>query len=361
MRLILLLSLTACVQSGFDGADTDDASAANDRARLAPTITLTGMPPALGNSSSVTFDYAVAPTSATVQCGLDAQALAACPPPSASFADLADGPHTFHLRATSGGKTATTSYAFTIDTVAPVLALTSEPSSTTDLDTATFGFTTGDATFVTCALDGGSPVPCTSPWTSGPLVDGSHSFALTGRDAAGNTSTLSYVWTIDTVAPTIAITATPNSLSNSKTATFAFFASAGTTTCSVDAGAPTACTSPVSYTLPDGAHAFTVVASDVGGAASASYSWHQDTTAPSISAITYTCDSSTGELDVSYSVSDVELQSVTCTYAGFTVPCSTMGYSGNLLGPSSAFSVVARDLAGNSSARSVTIRSLACE
>ena len=53
----------------------------------------------------------------------------------------------------------------------------------------------------------GSFSPCTSPQSyRGPLSTGNHTFQVTAKDTAGNTSSpASYTWTIDTTAPTVTI------------------------------------------------------------------------------------------------------------------------------------------------------------
>ena len=47
--------------------------------------------------------------------------------------------------------------------------------------------------------------------------------------------------------------------------------------------------------------------------------------------------------------------------ASVCVTCSAGGYSGNMMGASSTFSVTATDVAGNVGAGSVVVKELACE
>src|SRR5207302_6030523 len=105
------------------------------------------------------------------------------------------------------------------------------------------------------------------------LAAGSHTCTVTAVDPAGNASTpASYTWTIDLTPLLVTITASPANPSNQTTASFSFSAStAGSTfSCTLDAAAATACTSPQSYTgLAAGSHPSSVTATDPAGNASA--------------------------------------------------------------------------------------------
>ncbi len=72
-------------------------------------------------------------------------------------------------------------------------------------------FTVDDPTAdAECSLDGGAWAPCTSPVSRTGLGDGTHSVSVRATDAAGNTSAVdSTSWTVDTVAPVVAITEAP--------------------------------------------------------------------------------------------------------------------------------------------------------
>src|SRR5207248_3840897 len=98
--------------------------------------------------------------------------------------------------------------------------------------------------------------------------DGSHTFQVKATDTAGNTGTaVSYTWTIDTVAPTASITASPTNPSNSSAPSFSFSSEAGATfQCALDGAAFASCSSPKSYTgVADGSHTFQVKATDTAG------------------------------------------------------------------------------------------------
>lgn len=87
------------------------------------------------------------------------------------------------------------------DTTAPVVTITSSPPASTTNPNASFTFAADDAaaTFE-CALDGAAYAACVSPANYPALAIGAHSFAVRGRDGAGNIGTLATSsWT--TTAP----------------------------------------------------------------------------------------------------------------------------------------------------------------
>ncbi len=88
---------------------------------------------------------------------------------------------------------------------APInVTISSSPPSTTGATTASFAFQpSDDISTMRCQLDGSTPVLCTTPTTqsySG-LATGTHMFTAEAIDAAGNTATATYMWTILPQAP----------------------------------------------------------------------------------------------------------------------------------------------------------------
>lgn len=84
------------------------------------------------------------------------------------------------------------------DRIPPTVTIGSGPSGTVNSTTASFEFSTSEpATFV-CALDGATAQACTSPQGYPSLADGSHTFTVTGTDAAGNSGEATRAWTVDT-------------------------------------------------------------------------------------------------------------------------------------------------------------------
>src|SRR5205814_6692363 len=76
-------------------------------------------------------------------CQLDASAFALCVSPQ-SYSGLADGSHTFQVRATdAAGNTDPTpaSYTWTVDTTAPDTTITAAPPARSNSSSASFSFT----------------------------------------------------------------------------------------------------------------------------------------------------------------------------------------------------------------------------
>jgi hypothetical protein len=275
----------------FEVQASDGVSTASDTRSFtvdtaAPVVTITSGPTGATSDATPTFGFSVDDATATATCWVDGGAPASCTSPYTT-ATLADGPHTLHVRATDGaGNQGDASRAFSVDTVAPGVTITSGPAGVTADSTPTFTFASPDAgaTFA-CRVDGGAWGACTSPHTTAALADGDHAFEVQATDAAGNTSSDSRTFTVDTTTPTVTITAGPSGVTDDSTPTFEFTDTlAATRECKLDAGAYAACTSPhTTATLADGAHTFTVRVTGAGGAtASASRTFTVDTTTPTV-------------------------------------------------------------------------------
>ena len=97
--------------------------------------------------------------------------------------------------------------AITLDPkpIAVTIAPESQPTNPTAQTAANFAFSVNDAVSDTqCHLDGGTWEPCSTPTsqTYAELGGGSHTFQVQAIDAAGNTSTASYTWTVKPPANT---------------------------------------------------------------------------------------------------------------------------------------------------------------
>lgn len=157
------------------------------------------------------------------------------------------------------------------DTEAPVAQILSGPSGLVSSSSATFEFEADDvdATFG-CQLDTEPAFDCESPITFTDLPDGAHVFFVRATDDAGNTQQepASREWVVDTVAPDVSLTGTPEPVTTDRSATFSFASADPTATfeCRLDAQPPAPCESPASWhELPSGRHRFVVVATDPAG------------------------------------------------------------------------------------------------
>ena len=144
----------------------------------------------------------------------------------------------------------------------------SKPPAQTNETSATFRFhsTDGAAAFE-CALDGGGPAACTSPYTVSGLAEGEHTVSVQEL-TAGATQPATDTWTVDLTPPTTDVTSKPPPLTNSRTATFTFDSPDPTATfrCSLNGAAPQPCTSPVVYSgLSDATRTLLIQAVDPAG------------------------------------------------------------------------------------------------
>jgi hypothetical protein len=278
---------------GLASAWTSSRSFVIDNA--GPTTTFTSSPPAQSNAASGSFAFSANESVSGYQCRLDGGSFAGCSSPE-PYGPLADGPHTFDVKAVAdlaGNPGTTTSHAWTIDTVPPNTSITSSPSSLSNTPNPSFGLsaTQSGSTFE-CSLDGGAFGSCPNPATYSGLSDGAHTFQARAVDPAGNLdpSPSSHAWTIDATPPGTTIgPSAPASLTTATGATFDFSSSepGSTFQCSLDGAAFTSCSSPKSYSaLADGSHTFQARAIDTAtntDPSPASYTWTIDTTAPGTS------------------------------------------------------------------------------
>ena len=192
--------------------------------------------------------------------GSTAARWAACTSPKA-YTGLADGTHTFDVRATDAAgnidaSPATATWTITtVDTTPPDTTITSGADRLDDRDPASFAFTSTEAgsTFE-CRIDGGAWGACTSPQAYSGLADGV-AHVRRARDRRrrqhgrhAGVRRLDRDRAVDTTAPDTTITSGPTGLDDPTTASFAF-----TSTEAGDVRVPHrrrrlgACTSPKTY------------------------------------------------------------------------------------------------------------------
>lgn len=262
-----------------------------------PDTTIDDNPDAQTTSSVADFQFFSDDPTAGFECRLDSTDPGdweECSDPH-RYADVADGFHTFEVRAVdaAGNADATpATFSWEVDGTAPQTTIDSFPDPLTASTSAEFGIGSDDpnATFE-CKLDVGAFEPCTDPQQYSSLAPGTHVFRVKATDAFGNTdpTPASRTWTIDTTGPTVEIDSSPQNPSSSNVAVFHFSADEPVAgfECRLD-GEPVAfeaCNSPKEYSgLSDGSHTFEVQAADLVGNDSsvASYTWTSDTTAPDI-------------------------------------------------------------------------------
>jgi hypothetical protein len=253
-------------------------SAAADLQAAPPVPTITSAPSNPSYSSSATFRF-TSSGATSFQCRLDSsQNWSTCSSPR-TYSSLSAGQHTFRVRARNWtGTSAERTYTWVVS-APPAPGITSAPSSTTLLRTATFAFTSvvSGASF-DCRLDSGSFSSCSSPRTYNNLALGTHTFRVRARTSLGAGPETTHTWTI-TPLPAPTIDSGPTEPTTERSATFAFSSpvQGATFQCRFDGTATwTSCTSPRTYgPLISGEHTFRVraVHSSYGTSAEATRTW----------------------------------------------------------------------------------------
>jgi hypothetical protein len=158
-----------------------------------PDTTVDSGPSGTVRATSASFTFSATEPSSTFACRLDGAEFGACTSPAA-YSDLADGTHTFEVRAADavGNSDATpASRSFVVDTspdrAAPETTIDSGPSGIVSSSSARFTFSSSEesSTFE-CSLDGAEFGACTSPVSYTGLAAGAHSFDVRATDPAGN-------------------------------------------------------------------------------------------------------------------------------------------------------------------------------
>ncbi|MEI7889645.1 MAG: M4 family metallopeptidase [Actinomycetes bacterium] len=180
----------------IDTAGNVDASPAVRNFRVdttAPQTSITLAPGAYVNSKTVAFEFASTESGSTFGCQFDSLTfwLSPCASPK-TYSALAEGNHTFQVRASDGllnMDPTPSAVMFTVDTIVPDTKLTLAPTLTR-VTRPVFKFTTvkaADFYRFQCSMDAGAWTLCSSPWTP-PLAlkKATHRFQVAAIDRAGN-------------------------------------------------------------------------------------------------------------------------------------------------------------------------------
>ncbi|MGV1048611.1 MAG: S8 family serine peptidase [Solirubrobacterales bacterium] len=157
--------------------------------------------------------------------------------------------------------------------LAPAIAFTDAPQALSRDRRPTIQFAASRPVAFNCALDGGVPQPCASPYTvPAPLADGKHGFLVTGTDIGGRVGATPVAYfTIDTRAPRTKIVKRPPKLVRAKQrrarVVFRFRASESDASfiCKVDHDLLRPCGRRLALRLPEGRHRVRVRAKDPAG------------------------------------------------------------------------------------------------
>ncbi len=318
----------------------------------APLTSITDGPTGTTGDPTPQFVFSSNEPGASFECRMDSGAFAPCASPFTA-APLTDGSHTFQVRATdpAGNIGPPASRTFVVDVAGPPTSITSGPTGSSPDATATFVFSSEPGSTFECRLDGGSFAPCTSPYTTGPLSEGPHTFEVRATDALGNTGPVaSRSFTRDVTAPETQILFPDEGASRSQPV-FVFFSDepGATFECRVDGGAFEPCASPylTDASLADGPHTFEVRATDAAGNVGpvSSRSFVRDTTPPD-AAVT-PGPSSGGQQSFEFTASEPGSTFECRVDGGSWEPCSSPFTTPALPPGPHTFEVRARDAAGN--------------
>lgn len=320
----------------------------------APTVTITGGPTGATNTVNPQFLFGTAGAPTTVECRLNGGAYVACSSPFTA-PTLAEGSYTFEVRVVDAATNASSAtQGFSIDTTAPSIVINTGPSGWTNNNAPQFTFTAAlGATVTRCSLDGSAFALCSSPFNTGTLSEAEHNFTVRAYDAAGNFAPASRTFTVDTIAPTVSFTGGPNGPTNVTTPTFQFTTTGGatSTSCSLNGGAFTSCTSPFTTgVLGEGSYTLAVRATDAAlnsATTTPPRSFSIDTSAPTVE-ITSGPTGATNDNTPSFGFTSAGSTFKCRIDLGNYTDCSSPFTSAALLDGEHTFSVQATDAAGNS-------------
>lgn len=327
----------------------------------APDTMITDQPSAFTNQSPVSFSFTSTKAGSTFICRIDGGTFSACTSPQ-TYSGLADGPHTFEVKAVdmSGQQDPTAATAsFTLDRAPPDTTITGGPSGDVAVSEAVFTFTCTEApcTFQ-CQVDTTAFSDCKSGDTFDVTTLGPHTFRVKATDKAGNAdpTPASQTWNVTALSLQTIILTGPPARTQATDATFTFecrFAGAivsCTFVCTLD-GAAASCTSPQTYSqLAEGTHTFQVVATSnedhVTDPSPAERVWVIDRTPPVATITSPVAGSVTGP-PVTFAYSANEDATFECDLGSGFAACDAAGFQQTLTGGSHTFAVRATDLAGN--------------
>jgi hypothetical protein len=276
-----------------------------------PAATIDGKPKTPTSSTSASFTYHSTPAGAEFECKLDAGVFESCDTSGVEYTSLADGGHTFQVRAKNSEGTGAAAFAtWTVDTKAPTASIVGHPGDPSSGASVNFTYQSDEANSkFECSLAAGAApdsfASCPSTGkTYASLADGTYTFKVRATDQAGNpqTGAAQFEWTVENsqteippppplepgppsipaslpagpplpnlppATPNTVITGKPAGRAHDRTPTFRFRATeAGSTfQCKLDGGPYKPCRSPLTTTkLPFGSHALRVRAIFAGTA-----------------------------------------------------------------------------------------------
>jgi hypothetical protein len=319
-------------------------------------------PPQRTNTRMATFNLRSSQANSTFRCSVDGTPFATCPTPH--NVTVGEGQHTFEVKAVnSEGTEDPTPARFTwlVDTMAPETTITSGPTPRDQAPSdVTFQFTSNEPGTFTCQMDDRTTETCTTGKNYAGLSVGAHTFRVFATDTAGNRdmSPAEYAFTVTQVVPETEIDCPTGVVADAPVIlAFSSDQSGATFRCSVNGGAETTCTSPISIDdLSDGEHTLSVVAVNSAGVrdpSAAECGFELNAFAPVVTITQPRANQRIGQsAQIHYSVDPLEPGlTFVCTAGSIQVPCDSSGIAnatGLPLGPIT-ITVVVTDSVGNTS------------
>jgi outer membrane protein OmpA-like peptidoglycan-associated protein len=227
-------------------------------------------PSAYTNDSAPAVSFAPSGPGSALRCRVDGGAFVPCASPFEPATGLPDGPHTIAVQEKRAGLnfwSQSSTVAFTVDTLAPMLPTVDLPQSPNPgyVNSARFELSGEPGASFECRFGSSEFEPCTSTFEPD-LDDGEYVLHVRQLDLADNRSAATTrAFILDTVAPAAPeLTLAPEAVSNDRRFEFEGEGNA-TFECKVDDGDFEACASPFDSALADGEHAVSVRQLDLAG------------------------------------------------------------------------------------------------
>jgi Ca2+-binding RTX toxin-like protein len=170
------------VVKALDGAGNEKFSVRDFTVdTVAPQTTITAAPSATTDDPKPAFGFSGSEEGSSFSCRFDAAAFASCSGPVAPATALADGSHSFEVRAldAAGNVDSTPSkQTFTVKTTGPQTTIATAPGKAISATTASFAFSANKTATFECKLDAGAFAACSSSKSYTGLSEGSHSFEV---------------------------------------------------------------------------------------------------------------------------------------------------------------------------------------
>jgi hypothetical protein len=239
-----------------------------------PVVAFLGAPPVATRADRAAFRFFFdEPTAGAVRCSVDNGPATDCASGSYKVDRVNVGIHNLTVTATDrAGNASIGRYRWEVDRTAPAVGLKGNPKPVSnERDTRFDLWSDANPAFFLCRIDDRPWMPCFTTAEITSLKEGKHRFVAVALDAAMNRSEpLVFHWTVDTIAPGLVLTGSPQQGETTSSGSASFDIVANETVasylCSIDGAAYTACGAHVSYTgLGTGSHSFSAYVVDRAG------------------------------------------------------------------------------------------------